>query len=66
VFPDCEYGMVPPFGSLYGLPTLLEEEMPAEACVVFEGPRRAQAIRLCCRDFEELEHPRRLHFARRQ
>jgi hypothetical protein len=32
--------------------------------VVFETHTRVQAIRLRCRDFERLERPRRLRFAR--
>jgi Ala-tRNA(Pro) deacylase len=64
VFRDCEWGVAPPFGTLYGLPTLLDESIPAEAHVVFETHTRVQAIRLRCRDFERLERPRRLRFAR--
>ena len=64
VFPDCEWGVVPPFGTWYGLLTLLEESLPADAWIVFEGTSRAEAVRLRCRDFERLERPRRLRFAR--
>lgn len=62
-FPDCEWGVVPPFGTLYGLPTLLEDSLPSDALLVFEGNSHAEAIRLRCRDFERLERPRRLRFA---
>jgi Ala-tRNA(Pro) deacylase len=65
IFPDCEYGVVPPFGSLYGLPTLLEESVPPDAWIVCEGNLRAVDVRLRCRDFERLETPRRLRLARR-
>ena len=64
VFRDCEWGVAPPFGALYGLPTLLDESIPAEAHMVFETHTHVQAIRLRCRDFERLERPRRLRFAR--
>jgi Ala-tRNA(Pro) deacylase len=64
VFRDCEWGVAPPFGTLYGLPTLLDESIPPEAAMVFETHTRVQAIRLGCRDFERLERPRRLRFAR--
>ena len=64
VFRDCEWGVAPPFGALYGLPTLLDEAIPAEAHMVFETHTHVQAIRLRCRDFERLERPRRLRFAR--
>jgi Ala-tRNA(Pro) deacylase len=65
VFPDCEWGVVPPFGSLYGLPTVLDEELGPDTVIVFEGDSHAHAVRLLCRDFERLERPRRLRFARR-
>jgi len=66
VFPDCEWGVVPPFGRLYGLPVLLEDELRPEALLVFEGNSHMEAVRLLCRDFERLERPRRLQFARRE
>jgi Ala-tRNA(Pro) deacylase len=65
VFPDCEWGVVPPFGSLYGLSTVLDEELSPDTVIVFEGDGHAHAVRLLCRDFERLERPRRLRFARR-
>jgi Ala-tRNA(Pro) deacylase len=64
VFRDCEWGVVPPFGGLYGLTTVLEEELAPDALIVFEGNTHAEAVRLRCRDFERLERPRRLQFAR--
>jgi len=63
VFSDCEWGAVPPFGTLYGLPTVLETTLEPGALLTFEGHTHAEAIRMRCRDFEELEHPVRLHFA---
>ena len=65
VFRDCEWGVVPPFGSLYGLPTLLENEVLADDLLVFEGNTHVEAIRLRCGDFEHLERPRRVHFSAR-
>jgi Ala-tRNA(Pro) deacylase len=65
VFRDCECGVVPPFGTLYGVPTLLEDTVPPDAWIVCEGNLRAEDVRLRCRDFERLERPRRLPLARR-
>jgi Ala-tRNA(Pro) deacylase len=65
VFRDCEWGVVSPFGSLYGLPTLLDEELNPGEWIVFEGHSHMHALRMLCRDFERLEQPRRLRFARR-
>jgi Ala-tRNA(Pro) deacylase len=64
VFRDCEWGVVAPFGSLYGLPTVIDESIDPETMLVFEGAIHAEAIRMRCADFEKLEHPVRLKFAR--
>jgi Ala-tRNA(Pro) deacylase len=65
-FRDCEWGVLSPFGTLYGLPTLLDESFDPETIIVFEAHLHAITIRMSCRDFERLERPRRLRFARRQ
>src|SRR5207302_9856794 len=36
-FSDCEWGVVPPFGILYGLPTVLDDSLDPESQLVFEG-----------------------------
>ncbi|HEV3260089.1 MAG TPA: YbaK/EbsC family protein [Gemmataceae bacterium] len=64
VFRDCEWGVVPPFGTLYGLATILDESLDGEGMLIFEGHTHAEAIRMRCRDFEQLERPVRLRFAR--
>lgn len=63
VFRDCEWGVVLPFGTLYGLPTLLDDSLDPEALIVFEGNTTVEAVRIRCGDFERLEKPRRLRFA---
>jgi Ala-tRNA(Pro) deacylase len=64
VFRDCEWGVVAPFGMLYGVPTILDESLAEDSWIVFEANTHAEAIRMHCRDFERLEKPRRLCFAR--
>jgi Ala-tRNA(Pro) deacylase len=63
VFHDCEWGVVPPFGQLYGVPTLLDETLAPDTWMVVEVSTHTEALRLQCRDFENLEKPRRLRFA---
>ncbi len=65
VFGDCEWGVVPPFGSRYGLTTLLDDTIEADNWIVLETHTQFEAVRLRCRDFERLEKPQRLPFARR-
>jgi Ala-tRNA(Pro) deacylase len=64
IFRDCEWGVLMPFGTLYGIPTLLDEELDPDSHIVFEAHFHAITIRMSCRDFERLEKPRRLRFAR--
>ncbi|MGE3806467.1 MAG: aminoacyl-tRNA deacylase [Gemmataceae bacterium] len=64
VFRDCEWGVVAPFGSLYGLPTVIDETLDPEAMLVFEGALHVEAIRMRCADFERLERPVRLRFGK--
>jgi Ala-tRNA(Pro) deacylase len=65
VFRDCEWGVVSPFGKRYGLDTLLDDGIAADAPIVLETHSQFEAVRLLCRDYERLENPRRLPFARR-
>ncbi|HEY7307779.1 MAG TPA: YbaK/EbsC family protein [Gemmataceae bacterium] len=64
-FGDCEWGVVPPFGARYGIATLLDDAIAPDARIVLETNTQCEAVRLRCRDFERVEKPRRLHFARR-
>ena len=64
VFRDCEWGVVPPFGPLYGLPTILDASIDPESVLLWECHTHDEAIRMRCRDFERLVKPVRLPFAR--
>jgi Ala-tRNA(Pro) deacylase len=64
IFRDCEWGVVPAFGARYGITTLLDESIAPDAEIVLETHSQFEALRLLCRDFERLEKPRRLPFAR--
>jgi Ala-tRNA(Pro) deacylase len=64
IFGDCEWGGLVPFGSLYGLRTLLDESFDSEALLVFEAHQHAISIKMRCCDFERLEKPRRLALAK--
>jgi Ala-tRNA(Pro) deacylase len=66
LFPDCEWGVVPPFGRLYGLNTVLEDSVRPEDLLVFESNSQFQDIRMTCRDFEQLENPGRARFGQQK
>jgi Ala-tRNA(Pro) deacylase len=63
LFPDCERGAMPPFGSLYHLPTLVDESLSEDERIVFEAQNHEQAIRMTYHDYEAVEHPRKACFA---
>ncbi len=65
LFPDCERGAVPPFGSLYQVPTIMDDSLAEDRSIVFEAQDHEQAIRMSMQDYEAIEHPRRGHFAHR-
>lgn len=62
IFRDCEIGAISPFGSLYGLPSILDDSVEPGTTIAFEGHTHFHAIRMSCQDYERLERPRRLAF----
>ena len=63
VFHDCERGALPPFGRLYGLPTVVDASLSGGAQIVIEGNARHEGLRLRYRDYEAVESPTRARFA---
>lgn len=61
--PDCEPGVLPPFGSAYDMETLVDESLTHEENIVFTGNHRTEAIRMKYEDYACLEHPLVAHFA---
>lgn len=57
LFPDCEHGVVPPFGSFYGLTTLVDASLTEDDEIVFESNGSREAIRMKYRAFELIERP---------
>jgi len=65
LFPDCERGARPPFGSQYGMPTVVDEALTCDEQIVFEGNSHREAYRMSFQEFDELERPRVADIARR-
>lgn len=61
--PDCEFGTLPPFGSQYGMKTLVEESLTSDDEIVFEGNNHHEAIRMRYEDFQAIEQPLVARFA---
>jgi Ala-tRNA(Pro) deacylase len=62
-FNDCELGALPPFGSRYGMKTLVERSLAEHDEIVFESNNHHEAVRMRFSDFETLEQPMVGHFA---
>lgn len=61
--PDCEIGALPPFGSEYGMKTLVERSLTNDEEIVFEGNNHHEAIRMRYEDFQRIEEPLIAQFA---
>ncbi len=65
LFPDCEPGAMPPFGSLYNLPVYVDESLAADEAIVFNAGTHRDAIRMRYDDFVRLAKPRVCSFAQK-
>ena len=63
--PDCEFGVLPPFGSHYGAQTIVDASLSEDEHIAFESDSFAEAIRMKYVDFYNYERPVVANFARR-
>jgi Ala-tRNA(Pro) deacylase len=64
--PDCERGVLPPFGSQYGMLTIADESLASQEEIVIESNTRSEALQLRWEDFRRLENPLVGRFAIRE
>lgn len=55
--PDCEFGILPPFGSKFGMKTVVDESLAKHEDIFFQGNSHGEAIRLKYSDFAQVERP---------
>jgi Ala-tRNA(Pro) deacylase len=55
--PDCEFGVLPPFGSRYGAQTIVDTSLTEDEDIWFEGSTHEEAIRMKFAEFCRLEQP---------
>jgi Ala-tRNA(Pro) deacylase len=58
LFPDCEVGAMPPFGSLYGIPTWVDSNLDQDEHLSFDGGSHYEVMRISYGDFKTLAKPR--------
>jgi Ala-tRNA(Pro) deacylase len=63
LFPDCEPGAMPPFGTLYGMPVLCDTSLAAHEEIVFNAGTHRDAVRMSFRDYLALARPEVESFA---
>jgi Ala-tRNA(Pro) deacylase len=55
--PDCEAGVLPPFGSSYAMQTLADHSLRPDDEIIFEGNCHREAVRMKFGDLCQIEHP---------
>ena len=63
LFGDCELGAEPPLGSLYNMPTIMDQSMEDDYEIVFQAGNHEEAVRLAMADYKELAKPKILAFS---
>jgi len=63
LFPDVEIGAEPPFGTLYGIPTLVDIHLAEEDRIVFASDSHREAIAMKYADYARLSGPRVADFS---
>jgi Ala-tRNA(Pro) deacylase len=64
--PDCELGSTPPFGNLYDLQVIVDQELANEETIAFCSGTHSELIQLNYQDFERLVKPKVISFAAKQ
>ncbi len=57
VFPDCDLGAMPIFGSVYGIPVIVAKELTENHEIAFTAGTHRDVVRLRMKDFLEAERP---------
>ena len=57
LFPDCELGAMPPFGSVYGLAVYLDSSLAGEPTIAFNAGSHREVIHMTTAEFRRLAQP---------
>ena len=58
LFPDSVVGAMPPFGSLYGLPTYVDKHLAEQDYIAFEAGTHTDGIKMSYGDYERIVKPK--------
>ena len=56
IFDDCERGAEPPFGNLYGIPVIVDVNLPSDE-MVFNAGSHTETMRVSTAEYLGLVHP---------
>ena len=62
LFPDCDVGAEPPFGSFYGLQTIMDEKLEDDDYILFQSGSHDKAIKMEMVEYRRIETPHVLNF----
>ena len=63
LFPDCDTGAQPPFGSFYGLPTIMDDRLEEDVFIVSQSGSHEEAIKMDLAEYKRVERPRIFSFS---
>jgi len=63
LFPDCELGAMPPFGSLFDMRTWVDRSLGEQDEIAFNAGSHTEVIRLAYGDYERLAQPELVEFS---
>jgi Ala-tRNA(Pro) deacylase len=63
LFPDVEVGAEPPFGKMYNLETVVDEDLTGCRWITFQAGTHRQAIRMRYEDYARLAQPKVVKFS---
>ena len=63
LFPDCERGVISPFGELYGVPVYLDEALAKDPEIILSAGTHCDCVRMGSLDFVQLAEPQICSFA---
>jgi Ala-tRNA(Pro) deacylase len=58
VFPDCDLGAMPVFGSLYGVPVVVSHDLLEGEEIAFTAGTHRDVVRVGTKHYVEAERPR--------
>jgi Ala-tRNA(Pro) deacylase len=57
LFPDCELGAMPPFGKLFNMPVLMDQNLATAEFMAFNAGTHRDVIHMSVADFHKLVNP---------